>query len=47
MLISSFPNPSFSFTLKTRIEQKFKLMGDYLNLTLLALIDALDIKNRL
>jgi hypothetical protein len=26
MLISSFPNPSFSFALKTRIEQKFELM---------------------
>ncbi len=43
MLISSFPNLSFSFTLKTRIEQQFHLMGDYLNLTLTALLDALRI----
>lgn len=46
MILSSFPNPLFTLTLKTRIEQKFKLMGDYLNLTLLALIDALNINNR-
>ena len=43
MLISSFPNPSFSFSLKTRIEQKFNLMGNYLHLTKIALLDALKI----
>lgn len=46
MLISSFPNPAFSFSLKKRIEQQFNLMGDYLRITMTALIDALRIKNR-
>lgn len=46
MLISSFPNPAFSFTLKNRIEQQFNLMGDYLRLTMTALLDALKINNQ-
>lgn len=45
MVISSFPNTSFSFSLKNRIEQQFHLLGDYLNLTLSALLDALRIKS--
>ncbi len=45
MLISSFPKPEFSFTLKNRIQQKFNLLGEYLDLTLEALWDALRINS--
>ncbi|OFX87846.1 MAG: hypothetical protein A2W99_16150 [Bacteroidetes bacterium GWF2_33_16] len=44
-LISSFPNMNYGFTLQSRIAQKFKLIPDYLDLTFLALLDALRIYN--
>jgi hypothetical protein len=46
MTISSFSNPILTLTLKQRIVQKFNLMGEYLPLTITALLDALQILNR-
>ena len=40
MLITSFPSPEYIFLLRKRIEQQFNLMGDYLKITVMALIDA-------
>lgn len=46
MLISSFPNPSYSLVLKKRLDQKFRLLGVYHDLVLKSLLEALRILNR-
>lgn len=46
MLVSSFPDPSINYSIKKIIEKEFKLMGNYLNITLIALTDAININNK-
>lgn len=46
LLISSFPNRSFYFTLRKSIDQKFLLLGKYHDLTIDSSLDALRILNR-
>jgi hypothetical protein len=46
LLISSFPNSSFYFTLRKSIDQKFLLLGKYHDLTIDSSLDALRILNK-
>ncbi|HPZ02774.1 MAG TPA: hypothetical protein PLH70_00890 [Bacteroidales bacterium] len=42
-LISNFPKPELSILLKNTIQEKFNLLGEYLDITIEALLDALRI----